>query len=151
NNVLNIAALDRAGAVLFTATRTIAYTGPLPPPVNLFINEWMADNAGFLRNPTTQQFDDWFEIYNPTTSSVDVTGFTLTDDFALPAKARIPNGFSVPPLGFLLVWADGTNGTSTADTNLHVVFSLNKSGEKIGLYDTFGRQIDAVTFAIQNE
>ena len=149
-NTLNIVALDRGGVVLYQATRTVTYTGPLPPPVSLFINEWMADNGSFLIDPATQRYEDWFEIYNPTTNRVDLGNFTLTDEFAQPAKSRVPSGFSVPPLGFLLVWADGTNGSTATDTNLHVAFNLSKGGEAIGLYDSFGRQIDGVTFAQQS-
>jgi hypothetical protein len=77
-------------------------------------------------------------------------GFTFTDDATVPARSRVPSGFSVPPLGFVLVWADGINGAAITDTNLHVAFSLNKSGEMIGLYDGFGRQIDAATFGQQS-
>src|SRR6185436_18202535 len=108
------------GIVLYNANYVITYTGPLPPPVTLRINEWMADNSGFLLDPATQRFEDWFELFNPGPDAIDLSGFTLTDDPLEPSRSLIPHGFSVSSGGFLLVWADGIAGTSAADTNLHV-------------------------------
>ncbi len=123
---------------------------PGAPPVTLFINEWMAANPSFLRDPADQDFDDWFEIYNPSTSRVDLAGFTLTDDFLRPGKSVIPAGVSIAPLGYLLVWADEESSQTQTNGDLHVGFKLSQSGEQIGLYDPAGRQIDSVVFAVQN-
>jgi len=124
---------------------------PAAPPVTLFINEWMAANAAFVRDPTDQDFDDWFEIYNPTTNRVDLTGFTLTDDFARPRKAVVPAGVTVPPQGFLLVWADEESGQTQTNGDLHVNFKLSQSGEQIALYDPAGRLIDSIVFGAQTD
>ncbi len=146
-NILAVEALDSHGGILYSANYVITYTGPLPTPATLRINEWMADNTGFLLDPATQRFEDWFEIFNPSTNPIDLTGFTLTDDALEPARSLVPRGVSVPAGGFLFVWADGIS--STADTNLHVNFSLNKGGELIALFDPFGRLIDSVSFGPQ--
>ena len=122
---------------------------PAAPPVTLFINEWMAANASFIRDPSDQDFDDWFEIYNPGTSRVDLAGFTLTDDFARPAKSVVPAGISVPPQGFLLVWADEESGRTQPGGDLHVSFKLSQSAEQIALYDPAGRLIDSIVFGAQ--
>ena len=52
-------------------------------------------------------------------------------------------------MGFLFVWADGIEGSSMADTNLHAAFNLSKNGETIALYDGFGHAIDRVNFGAQ--
>ncbi len=119
------------------------------PPVTLFINEWMAANTSFLRDPADQDFDDWFEIYNPTASRVELGGFSLTDDFTRPDKAVIPAGITVPPLGYLLVWADEESGQTRTNGDLHVSFRLSQNREQIGLYDPAGRLIDSVVFGAQ--
>src|SRR5439155_5370402 len=44
---------------------------------------------------------DAIELYNPTGSSVDIGGWFLTDDPAIPGKFRIPNGTTISAGGFL--------------------------------------------------
>jgi hypothetical protein len=122
---------------------------PSAPPVTLFINEWMAANQNFLADPADQDFDDWFEIYNPTTNRVDLGGFRLTDDFTNPNKFVIPASISIPPHGFLLVWADEEGGQNGPGRELHVNFKLSQRGENIGLYDPAGRPVDTLLFGMQ--
>jgi hypothetical protein len=126
-----------------------ATNNPAAEPVTLFINEWMAANASFLRDPADQDFDDWFEIYNPTTNTVDLAGFTLTDDFARPGKSVIPTGTVIGPLGYLLVWADEEPAQTQPGGDLHVNFRLGQGGEQIALYDSAGRLLDSITFGAQ--
>jgi hypothetical protein len=121
-------------------------------PIQVYINEWLADNAGSLADPADGNYEDWFELYNPGTNAVDLGGFYLTDDLTNKTKFLIPaNGhYQVPAGGYLLVWADNEssqNSTNLAD--LHVNFALSKSGEAIGLYAADGTAIDAVTFRAQ--
>ena len=120
-----------------------------PKPVTLWINEWMASNASSLADPLDGNFDDWFEIYNPSTASVDISGFTLTDSLSQPTQFKIPNGFSVPARGYLLVWADNQPGQNLLGVDLHTNFKLSGSGEAIGLFAKDGRRIDAVVFKSQ--
>lgn len=122
---------------------------PAAPPVTLFINEWMAANQSYMRDPADQDFDDWIELYNPTTNTVDLAGFSITDDFTRPRKAVIPAGITIGPLGYLLVWADEESTQTQIGGDLHVNFRLGQSGEQIALYDPAGRQIDAVMFGAQ--
>jgi hypothetical protein len=119
------------------------------PPVTLWINEWMASNAGYLTDPAGGGSDDWFEIYNPGPDTVALAGFTLTDDLANPGKAMVPAGMAIAPHGFLLVWADEESGQTQTNGDLHVNFKLSALGERIALYDDRGRQIDLVSFGRQ--
>lgn len=119
-------------------------------PSGIFINEWMASNTGFIRDPADNATDDWFELYNPGALPVSLEGYFLTDNLTNKFQYRIPAGYSVPSLGFLLVWADKSpiqNSTNRPD--LHVNFELSKNGEAIGLFAADGSQIDAVTFGPQ--
>jgi len=115
----------------------------------LFINEWMAANGGAVRDPADGDADDWFELYNATTNWVDLAGYRLTDTLSDPNKFVIPDGFRLPPRGFLLVWADEETGQSATNGDLHVNFKLSQEGETIALYSPHGVQVDAVTFGIQ--
>jgi hypothetical protein len=137
---------------MFFATPAAANNGA-SAPVTVFINEWMADNASTLADPADGGFEDWFELYNPGPTPVDLGGLYLTGNLADKTKFKIPaNGrYVVPAGGRLLVWADDeTNQNSTNLADLHVNFKLSKSGEAIGLFLADGTQVDAVTFGAQS-
>ena len=74
----------------------------------------------------------------------------VTDDLKNPTRWRFPLGHpeltTIPPKGFLLLWADG----DTADPGLHASFRLSANGETIGLYDRNGvTRIDSLSFGLQ--
>jgi hypothetical protein len=117
------------------------------PPLNVFINEWMAANSHTIPNPISGAYSDWFELYNASTNAADLGGFYLTDNLLDRFKHRIPNGCVIPPLGYLLVWADGRNTNGTPD--LHVSFKMNKDGESLGLYGADGNPVDFVFYGPQ--
>ncbi len=117
-----------------------------PPPV--FINEWMAKNNATIRDPADGQYHDWFELYNDTGQTIDLSRYYLvssTNYWAIPARTIIPAS------GFLLVWADNAlrpNGGDPAD--LHAPFTLSRRGSRIQLLSTIGAPIDDVTFGGQS-
>jgi hypothetical protein len=121
-------------------------------PLVVYINEWMAANTGFIRDPADNHADDWFELYNPNAFTVDLGGHFLTDNLTNRFQYQVPNNghYRIAPFGYLLVWADGEavqNSTNRAD--LHVSFNLRQAGEAIGLFAADGTLIDAVTFGAQ--
>lgn len=127
-----------------------ATNNPALPPVNVFINEWMAQNSGTLADPVDLQFEDWIELYNASASPVDLGGYYLTDTLTNKAKWKIPDNTIIPAHGFLLVWADNessqNNGTNS---DRHANFQLAAGGEEIGLFTDQGLQVDAVVFGPQ--
>jgi hypothetical protein len=136
---------------MFQSTPAATNNGAAPP-LTVFINEWMADNKATLADPADNDFEDWFELYNPGTNAVDLGGYYLTDNLTNKFQFLVPNNghYLIPPAGFLLVWADnepGQNNTNRAD--LHASFALSKGGEAIGIFAADGTQIDAVTFGPQ--
>jgi hypothetical protein len=129
-----------------------ASNNPAAPPLPVVINEWMADNAapgGFPQY--TGLYRDWFELYNPNTNAVDLSGYFLTDTLTQPDRWRIPNNTFISGRGFLLVWADNDTSLNASDTNgdLHANFQLSAGGEAIGLFAPDGTQQAAVTFGQQ--
>ncbi len=116
-------------------------------PLSVAINEWMAGNTTTIVDPVNGKYDDWFELYNYGTNTVHLDGYYLTDSLTNQFKFAIPTGYSIPPQGFLLVWADGKNTNGTPE--LHVNFKLSKNGESIGLYGADGRAIDYVSYGLQ--
>ncbi|HSR87832.1 MAG TPA: CotH kinase family protein, partial [Pontiella sp.] len=93
-NSLLVAGTDRFGnavsgaSVLLTVTRTNTVEDPLDAVV---INEWMADNDTTLADPADGDYEDWFELYNPGTGTVDLGGCYLTDELTEPFEYQIPD------------------------------------------------------------
>lgn len=119
--------------------------------VDVWINEWMARNTSTKTDPADGDFEDWIELYNPGTSAVDLSGYWLTDNVTNHTQFKIPNGTTIPPHGFLLVWADGETGQNTTNrADIHANFQLSGTGEQIGLYAPNGvTVIDELTFGAQ--
>jgi hypothetical protein len=119
--------------------------GDLIVPVS--INEWMPSNVKVLTDPADSNYDDWFELYNRGTNTVDLTGYFLSDSETNATKFQIPLGYTIPPQGFLLVWADDelTQNKST-NVDLHVNFKLAKTGDAIALFTPNGALLDSITF-----
>ncbi|MGF1644289.1 MAG: CotH kinase family protein, partial [Thiotrichales bacterium] len=118
-----------------------------PPPPAVVINEILASNATVLADPDDGVYGDWIELHNTSNLPVNVGGFYLSDDPAgNPAKWRIPDGTTIAPLGFLLIWADDGDKLGQA---LHTNFKLSQSGEAVSLADTTGRIIDSRVFGQQ--
>lgn len=134
---------------MFKFTPTATNNATLPP-ISVSINEWMADNATSLVDPATGSYDDWFEIYNPSNAVANLAGYYLTDTLTNHFQFQIPPGYTIPPHGFLLVWADNKPSANTnTNPDLHVNFKLDKAGEAIGLFAPDGTAVDALTFGAQ--
>jgi len=124
----------------------------LSAPIEVYFNEWMADNKHILPNPYNGGFDDWFELYNPGPNAVDLGGYYLTGSLTNKTKFLVPNNghYLVPPRGYLVVWADNNSSqNSTNRPELHVNFALSKSGDALGLFASDGTAIDALSFGAQ--
>jgi hypothetical protein len=118
-----------------------------PPPAPVRINEWMAGNASALSDPTFGGFPDWFELFNPSSSVVDLAGWGLSDDPGTPAKFLVPPGVSIGGRGFLLVWADNRGVLTNGE--LHTNFKLRSGGDEIVLSDPRGMLVDSIAFGAQ--
>ncbi len=73
---------------------------------------------------------DRIELFNPTSTNVNVSGWFLSDDVNVPKKFRIPNGTVIAPFGFASF--DETQFNATPGTNNS--FSLSSSGEEVYLF-----------------
>ncbi len=104
-----------------------------PSPPQVVINEWMSSNQGAVADPADGDYDDWFELYNPSIDDADLTGCYLSDDAGDARKFPIPTGTIIPPGGFLLVWADEEGGQYAPGGDLHANFRLNQTGETLVL------------------
>jgi hypothetical protein len=109
----------------------------------------MSDNDSVVLDPAEGSFDDWFEIYNPTAQAIDLTGWYLSDNPALPGKFVVPSGFTIPAQGFIRIWADDSP-VQTVPGQLHVNFGLGNDGDSIVLSSPDLTLIDSVNFGPQS-
>lgn len=113
----------------------------------LLINEIMADNEDTYEDPQEPgAHEDWFEVFNPGTTAVDMSGMYLTDNLNNKTKWKVPNGVTIPARGYLVFIADN----ETAQGNLHTSWQLSGDGEAVGIFAADGTTlIDSYTFGIQ--
>jgi hypothetical protein len=98
----------------------------------IVINEFMTSNEGFLADPDEpNEYPDWIELYNTTSSPIPLGGKYLTDDLTVPNKHRIADGLVIQPHGYMVFWADGEPEQGPR----HLNFRLGRGGEAIGLYE----------------
>ena len=116
-------------------------------PPALFINELQSANTMTVQDPAGD-WDDWFEIFNPNSFSVDLAGYYVSDDPQDPLKDRIMvanTSTVIPAQGFLLFWADQEGGEGAQ----HVNFKLSATGESVVLTGPDGiAEVDAIDFPV---
>lgn len=112
------------------------------------INELMAVNDTVVQDPQGE-YEDWMELLNVSDQEVDLSGMYLTDREDDLRKWAFPEGTTLAPGAYLVVWADGDDGD---EPGLHTNFRLSGSGEAVLLVDTDERGnviLDSVTFGEQ--
>ncbi len=95
-----------------------------------YISEFMASNTRTLADETGQ-FQDWIEIYNPSSLTVNLDGWSLTDAAGNPTKWRFP-ATNLAGGAFIVVFASG-NDRRIPGARLHTSFQLQANGEYLAL------------------
>jgi hypothetical protein len=136
--------------VTLTSNKTyVAVYEEQPGLQNIFINEFMASNKTNIKD-NANEFEDWIEIYNANSYSVDLAGTYLTDDLTNPYKFLIQAGneTTIPANGYLIFWADN----EIFQGLLHTNFKLSAASGSIGLSQEINNQvswIDSLSYGIQ--
>ena len=132
--ILSIVAMAAAG--LATTTNAGA------PPPSLVISE-------IMYNPASAENDwEWVEVYNPGSSTVDLTGFVIDDINSLPVSAPNIASGSIAAGGTAVLynaddlsvadfeggWGTGINLVAVTDWN---AMSLNNGGDTVSLWESF--------------
>ena len=136
------------GAVLFACSSPVR-ADPGIDGISIVINEVLASNSSNVADPQGQ-YDDWVELYNRSDTPVDVGGMFLTDDLEDPTRWQLPavepSVTTIPPGGYLVVWADA----DTEDAGLHADFRLSAAGGTVALLGRDGGTVvDSVSFGPQ--
>ena len=113
----------------------------------LVINEFVAsaDSVSGIADPAGQ-FDDWIELYNNGSTTLNLENFTLSDKLDNPGKWVFPAGMTIAPGGYLIIWAD----EDQAQEGYHCNFKLGAAGEALILSNPFAEVLDSLTFGQQD-
>lgn len=112
--------------------------------VNIVINEILPVNNTTIGDQNGE-FDDWIELYNLSSSSINISGYYLSDSKTNLRKWQIPTGVSIEGNGYKIIWTD----KDTTQSGLHSNFKLSSLGEKVILSDTRGVIINEVEYPAQ--
>lgn len=108
------------------------------------INEVLASNKGVAKDQFGNS-DDCLEIYNPSNSAVDISGYYLSDDKDSLTIWSFPKGTTIKANGYLIVWCDNETG----EPGLHTNFKLPSKGETIRLSNGEGKEISKMKYKRQ--
>ena len=109
----------------------------------LFLNELMASNATILADVDFGAYTDWIEIYNSGSQTADLNGWFLSDDPDNRTLWAFPDGTSLPPSSYLVIYADGIGA------GLHANFKLAKEGETLLLTNPEQMVVDSFSYPSQ--
>lgn len=130
---------------------------------HVVINEVYYDPKGSGLDPKCE----WIELYNPTSSEVDISGWKLADGYlsnnSYEGIWTFPSDTKIPAGGYILVVNDATykNGfsslfpgvtpdfdtntsNSVADLVVKGTLTLSNSGDDLHLYDSSDNEVDAM-------
>jgi len=114
----------------------------IPAYGQVMINEYSASNlTEYLDNYNKEE--DWIELYNSSGSSVNLSGYFLSDNPNNPTKWEIPNGTIIPANGYLVFWCSGRDEASGG--HYHTNFKLKQTKniqEHVVLSDMNGNVIN---------
>jgi hypothetical protein len=111
---------------------------------SVVINELMPVNSSTVQDQNGE-YDDWIELFNLSSSPVDLSGYYLSDSKKEPERWQFPHGTTISANGYLIIWADN----DTLQSGLHANFKLSSQGEEAVLSDTHKTIIDKTSFDAQ--
>jgi hypothetical protein len=107
------------------------------------LNEVLAENIGAVNHAGT--FPDYVELANTSGGSIDLSGWSLTDD-GNARKFVFPPGTSIDGDGYFTVWCDAATNVTPG---LHADFALGLNGDSLYLYDAATNLVDALSLGRQ--
>lgn len=121
---------------------------PLITNAKIIINEIMYDPEG------TDTGREWIEIYNDSTTDVDLAAMRLNENGVNHTMKPINAPTAILGAGKYAIVADSAEKflldyTNYSDLLIDSAFSLNNTGESIAFVDAEGNVIDTVTYSLE--
>jgi hypothetical protein len=112
------------------------------------INEFLAANlSGLADEDVPAEPQDWIEIWNYGATTVNLNGYSLTDDADDPGKWTFPST-NLAPGQFLVVFASEKNRRAPANPahRFHTSFQLSAGGEYLALFNAESPRVAITEF-----
>ncbi|MCH9022568.1 MAG: lamin tail domain-containing protein, partial [Planctomycetes bacterium] len=109
----------------------------------LVINEVLAINNMAVNH--AGNFPDMIELYYTGTSSINLSGYSISDKLGNPKRFVFPSGTELTDGQYLVL----NNDPNVLSPGLHIPFSLDGDGEGVYLFDMSTTLIDSVEFGKQ--
>jgi gliding motility-associated-like protein len=116
----------------------------------ILINEFSGANYNqFFDN--YGEDEDWIELYNAGTSTVNLSGYHLSDKLANPTKFVIPAGVTIGPGAYRVVWLSDRNQYLGGVLHTNFKITQTKGNEDIVLAGPSGTVIDYHPWDVPNK
>jgi hypothetical protein len=119
----------------------VSYIGPI-------LNELMARNESAVYD-FQGNTPDWIELYNPNSAAFNLSGMSLSDDFANAGQWLFPANTVVAANSYLVVWFDSARAATNAGPNLNTGRALNGDSGGVYLFNVLGQLVDSVEYGFQ--
>ena len=118
-------------------------------PAQVLINEYCAANMD--DHPDNFfEYEDWVELYNVGTQTIDLSGFFLSDRIDNPDKWQFPAGITINPGQHLLIYCSDLD--MVVGNNIHAGFKLTQTKQEyIVLSDQNQDLVDAIQITSPNQ
>lgn len=118
----------------------------------IVINEFSGANYSHFdadNLPSTNQYEDWVEFFNPSDTDIDLQGYFLSDDQNDHLKFEFPTGTIVPANGYLIVLLSGLWDTAPYQFGfLNASFKLRQSeGEDLTFSNPMEEIIESYSYS----
>ena len=130
--------MKRTGAFLIFALLALSWAAAQLNAQAVVITEFLAENRDGLADEDGDS-SDWIEIQNQGAATVNLDGWSLTDDAGDLSKWFFP-AVELLPGEYLLVFASGKDRAAVG-SELHSSFRLDKAGEFLGLVAPDGVEV----------
>ena len=113
----------------------------------IHINEYSASN---LENFTDSfgKTEDWIELYNSSTSAVDIGGWHLSDKETKPEKWEIPMGTMIPANGHRVFLCSGRDQFVNGEYHTNFKLAQTKDNEIVLLSDASGTVVESFSMEL---
>lgn len=108
----------------------------------VILSEVMTSNKTALSDESNA-YPDWIELSNSGKKAVDVSGWMLTDKLSRTSGFTFPEGTTIAPGEYLIVYASGRLQNETGK-NFHAPFKLSSAGDSVILCDESGTVVESI-------
>lgn len=115
----------------------------LPVNSQVVINEYSSANISTIAD-NYGEFNDWVELYNAGSSSVNLSGYYMSDNVNNPTKWAFPSGTTIAAGGFLRVICSGRDVVSGIWYHTNYKMTQCKP-EEVCFADASGAILDSMT------